>query len=400
MNKQKVLILGGGFGGVKAALELCGNDNFQISLMSDQADFRFYPALFETATGRSSKASTIPLVDILDDSEVTIIKATAKTIDKKSKTITDTNGLSYPYDILIIALGVITNYFGIRGLQKYAYGIKTQSDAKELRDHIHQQVLSNKSTVSCVIVGGGPTGVELACALPSYIDHILKQHKLPKKHINIELVESSPRLTPRMSPKFSKVLEQRLKALGITVHLGKSVVAETADDLKIQLTNPTTASSSQSLPSDTVIWTAGVTNHPFFRINGFELDDHGKVKVDNKLQAGSDIIVIGDNASTPYSGMAQTALYDAIFVAANLKRASRNLKTRRYSPKKPIYVIPGGPHWAMVEWGDLRFWGTPGWLLRTAADWIAYHDLEPFWKASRLWFAQRQSDSDCPTCDQ
>jgi NADH dehydrogenase len=140
--------------------------------------------------------------------------------------------------------------------------------------------------------------------------------------------------------------------------------------------------------SHTVIWTAGVTNHPFFAENKFLMAQNGKVQVDKYLRAWPNIYVIGDNASTPYSGMAQTALHDAHYVSRSLIAKSRGKKPKPYAPKKPIYVTPAGPKWAAVVWGPLHLYGRLGWWFRRAADWIGYRDVEPWWKASARFMAE------------
>jgi NADH dehydrogenase len=384
-NKTRVLILGGGFAGIKAALELSDDSKFSISLISDQPNFRYYPTLYRAATGGSLKASSIPLTEIFKDKDVRVINDSVKAVDRAKRKLVG-KSKDYSYDILIIALGVVTNYFGIKGLQKYSYGIKSQDEAQELRDHVHKILLDEgKPDINYIVIGGGPTGVELAGALPAYIKHVMKQHRLKDKKLHIDLVEAAPRLMPRMPKSYSKAVQSRLRRLGIKLLLNQAVQAETADSLMV---------SGHSIASHTVVWTAGVTNHPFFSANEFGLTDHGKVKVDQYLQAEPDIYVIGDNADTPFSGMAQTALYDARFLAANLKRH----KLKAYKPKKPIYVTPVGPRWAAVQWGQTHIYGWLGWLLRSAADWVGYHDYEPWWTASKHWLAEYQDVDACPVC--
>jgi NADH dehydrogenase len=231
--------------------------------------------------------------------------------------------------------------------------------------------------------------VELAGALPAYIKHVMKQHGLPAKKLHIDLVEAAPRLMPRMPTSYSKAAAQRLRRLGVRLLLNQAVQAETADALMV---------SGKPLKSHTVVWTAGVTNHPFFSANKFGLTDHGKVTVDQYLRTEPEIYVIGDNADTPFSGMAQTALYDGKFLADNLIRQARGQKLQTYKPKKPIYVTPVGPRWAAVLWNNVHIYGWFGWLLRSAADFIGYHDYEPWWGASKHWLAEYEDERTCPVC--
>lgn len=389
-EKWRVLILGGGFGGVSTALKLAEHEQFEITLVSDREDFRYYPALYHRAVGGKKAASSIPLAEIFNGKNVKLVKDTAKTLDRGKKTVTGTSRKKYDYDYLIVALGVVTNFFGIKGLDKYAYGIKSNDEAVRLRDHIHQQLLDEKRPdINYVIIGGGPTGVELAGDLPHYIRYVMKQHGIKDRAVHVDLVEAAPRLVPRMPKAYSRAVAKRLRKLGVKLYLGQKVEAATADGLEV---------SGHSIKSHTVVWTAGVTNHPFFVTNEFSLSEHGRVLVDEYMQSEPGIYVIGDNADTPYSGMAQTALYDGLYVAGSLIRMAKGKHPKAYKPVKPITVLPTGPYWAAVQWEGWQVYGWLGWVLRGAADFKGYSDLEPWWKAGKHWMADYELESSCPDC--
>ena len=390
MAKKRVLIVGGGFGGVKAALELADDDQFDITLLSDAADLRYYPTLYHTATGGQRANSSIPLQAIMTGKPVRIVQGKAKTLDRKARIITTEDGQSYPYDSLILALGVVTNFFGIPGLPDYAYSIKTQAEVHRFKAHLHKQLIDeHHPDPHYVIVGAGPTGIELAGALPGYLKRIMKNHDVRDKTVHIDLIEALPRLLPRLPRDVSRRVRHRLHRLGVRIYLGKTVQGETADALTV---------SGKPIRSHTVIWTAGVTNHPFFKENDFVITGRGKVAVDVYLQAEPDIFVIGDNANTPYSGLAQTAIRDGEFVAKNLRRQARDKSLRSYNAKSPITVIPAGPHWAVVIWRKLVFDGRIGWLLREAGDLVGFHDLEPWPKAAKQFLTELTDQEDCPVC--
>lgn len=390
MNKQKVLIVGGGFAGVKAALELAGYPNFEVTLISDQTHFRYYPRLYSIALGGSLGQSSIPLVRIFDKQSVELVNGTAQSIDREKKMVKLENGQTLDYDVLILALGVVTNYFGIKGLPEYSYGIKSLEDAEELKRHLHSQLADeHQPDLNYIIVGGGPTGIELAGALPGYLHRIMKNHGVNRKSVHIDLVEAAPSLAPRLPKAIGKSIARQLQHLGIRLLLGQAVKGETADNLML---------GNERLPSHTVIWTAGAANHPFFKTNNFKLTEKGKVVVDEHLQAEPDIYVLGDNADTPYSGMAQTALRDAMFVGEHLKHQAEKKSLPAYKPKRPIYVMPAGPHWAAVCWGKLKLYGRPGWWLREAADFVALHDLLSWSRAVEEWLTEFERQEDCPTC--
>lgn len=389
-KKEHVLVVGGGFGGVKAALELSQDDHFRVSLLSDQTDLRYYPALYHTATGGKRANSSIPLKDLFRDKPVRLYRGTAVKLDRGAKLVKTADGVSHHYDTLILALGVVTNYFGIKGLKEHSFSIKSQAEVERFKRHLHQHMLeTGRADMNYVIVGAGPTGIELAGALPGYLERIMKNHSIrgPKPHI--DLIEAAPRLLPKMPKKVSRSVKRRLKRLGVRLYLGKLVEGQTTDQLMV---------AGKPIRSHTVIWTAGVTNHPFFSENEFVIMKRGKVAVDTYLQAEDNIFVIGDNAHTPYSGLAQTALRDGHFVAHNLRLRARGRDFVSYQAKRPVFVIPAGPHWAVVSWGKLHFKGWLGWLLREAADLKGFHDLEPWDKAIQQWWTEFSTQDNCSTC--
>jgi len=390
-KKQNVLVVGGGFGGVKAALELCkDHDYFNVTLISDDSELRYYPTLYHTATGGKRANSSIPYSTIFQGKKIKIVKAEAQTIDRRAKLLTTADGQQFTYDSIVIGLGVVTNYFGIPGLPEYSYSIKSQTEVARFKAHLHQQLTDYRQPdLNYIIVGAGPTGIELAGALPAYLKQIMRNHDISPRRVHIDLIEAAPRLLPRLPRDTSRTVRKRLARLGVKLYVGSVVQGQTADELTI---------NGKPIRSHTVVWTAGVTNHPFFTANNFVIMGRGKVAVDAYLQADEDVFVIGDNANTPYSGLAQTALHDGTFVAKNLRRRARGKTYRSYIVKQPITVIPAGPHWAAVCWGNLRIYGVLGWLLREAADFIGFHDLEPWTTATKQFLTEFAVQDDCEIC--
>jgi NADH dehydrogenase len=391
MKKEKVLIVGGGFGGVKAALDLSGDKRFDVTLVSDHPSLRYYPTLFHTATGGSRSNASIPFDTLFGDKKLTVYIDRAVSLDRRAKTLATAGKLNLSYDTLILGLGVVTNYFGIDGLEEYAFGIKSVHEAERFKHHLHQQMLDDaRPDLNYVIVGAGPTGIELAGALPAYLRHIMKEHGLPRRKINIAIVEALPRLLPRLPKDVSRAVRRRLRKLGIKIMLGQRVEGLRADSLTV---------NGIAIPTETVIWTAGVTTNPFFKDNHFVIANHGKVAVDAFLQTEDNIFVVGDNANTPYSGLAQTALRDGAFVARNLKRRAAGKDMKSYNAKRPISVIPAGPRWAAVMWGKLHLYGWLGWGLREAADYIAFNDYESWPNATWQFLTGRDEEDVCKVCD-
>jgi len=377
---MQITIVGGGFGGVKAALTLSKKKNAHITLITDKPDFQYYPALYGTATGNSHLQSWIPLGEIFaghDNIEVIIDSVTK--LDKVAKTISTASGASHKYNKLILALGSVTTYFGIPGLDSYAYGIKSHDEITRLKQHLLEEFSKpDGADKDFLIVGAGPTGVELASALGTYLKHLKNRYKQHEPRITISIIEAAPRVLPRMSEQASAMVAERLKKLHVHVELNKKVEEETADSLIV---------SGKPIKSHTVIWTSGVANNPFFKANAdqFELSPNGKVVVDAHLRSGKDVYVIGDNAFTQWSGLAQTALRDGIFVAKHILGKSN----RKYVAKLPPVVVPIGENWAIFEYKKIRFGGRLGALIRSAADFVGYSDILPFGQALGVWRAQK-----------
>lgn len=373
---MNVTIVGGGFGGVKTALELARNPRNEITLISDHEDFQYYPALYSTATGHSHFESWIALGEIFaGKNNVQVCIDAIETIDPSTKQLKGASGTIYEYKTCVLALGSVTTYFGIEGLDTYAYGIKSEAEIKRLKQHIYEDVAEHGQLDShYVIVGGGPTGVELAASLGEYLTRLTKRYHVKRHGVHISLVEASPRLLPRSAEITSHKVLRRLKNLGIRVETGKMV--QSANDHGLIV-------SGRPIESSTVIWTSGVANNPFFEANKehFEFAKNHRIIVDEHMMAAPDVYVIGDNAASKYGGLALTAVRDAKFVAKHLARKAKRQKLHAYKQKAPATVIPVGGWWAAFEWKGLRLYGWPAGIIRRAADLVGYHDILPLGQA-------------------
>lgn len=371
-----ITIVGGGFGGVKTALELAKNGRNQITLITDREDFQYYPALYNTATGHSHLESWIPLGEIFaGKNNVTVSIDAIEKIDTTAKQLTGRSGTVYTYHTCVMALGSVTTYFGIDGLDTYAYGIKSADEIRRLKQHIYEDAADRgKLDSHYVIVGGGPTGVELAASLGTYLKRLARRYRVRNHGVHISLIEASPRLLPRSAEVTSHKVTKRLEKLGIHVETSKMVQSATADSLMV---------SGQPLKSSTVIWTSGVANNPFFEANKehFQFAKNHRIIVDKHMMAAPDVYVIGDNAFMPHGGLALTAVRDAKFVAAHLERKAKHRRLKAYTQKPPATVVPVGGMWAAFEWRNVRLYGWVAGLIRRAADFVGYRDILPFWQA-------------------
>jgi NADH dehydrogenase len=382
---MQVTIIGGGFGGVKAALEISKNKKNRVTIITDKTDFQYYPALYSAATGGSHLEAWVPLTEILGDRDnVNIIIDSITSIDRHTQTIVATSGITYVYDTLILAIGAVTTYFGIEGLSEFAYGIKSEDEINRLKQRLVEEFSTpHAADKHILVIGAGPTGVELAGALGTYLEHLKIRFNKPEPKISINLIEAAPRVLPKMSERASKLVQSRLTSLGVHVELGMKVESETFDTLMV---------NGKPIKSQTVIWTSGVANNPFFTANAhqFTLAKNGKVMVNDYLQVDKHVYVIGDNAATTYSGLAQTALKDGIYVARHILKKS----SKKYVAKLPPVVVPVGKNWAVFEYKKIRLSGFAASVIRRVADLVGYRDILPFGQALGVWSAQMIKETD------
>lgn len=385
MIKSRIVIVGGGFGGVKAALELAKNEDNRIVLISDREDFQYYPTLFSSATGHNRLQSWISLGSIFGDRDnVNVVIDKIERLDSVNRVLIGKSGERYQYETCILALGMITSFFGIPGLDKYAMGIKSYEEIHRLKQSIYTDIAENHVLdKNYVIIGGGPTGVELAGSLRHYIKRLCRRYGLKKSHVSVSIVEAAPRLLPRMSEISSKRAKKRLQKLGVAVHLNSKVESVDADSAVV---------NGQVMPTHSIIWTSGVSCNEFYKRHEsiFQFSQNGRIKVNEHLLAANHIYVLGDNADTKYSGLAQTALHDGVYVAKYLNGQA----VESYKPHSPFSVVPIGENYAILERGWLRFAGWPAAIVRSLADLVGYKDILSWREAIALWLLSTTSDDD------
>ncbi|MCA9347216.1 FAD-dependent oxidoreductase [Candidatus Saccharibacteria bacterium] len=391
---KRLVIVGGGFSGVRLARKLGKRKDLNVTLINSGADFRYSPAMYRAATGYKTGVARIPLEWMLLDSQnIEIVIDQAQSIDKKNKLITTKDGLQIAYDLAAFGLGSMTTYFGIKGLDKLSFGIKTPEEIDALRKHIHESVTTaTNAEINYVVVGAGPTGIELAAALGGYVRSIYKKHRISRKNsLKIWLVEAAPRILPMMSEKASKKTAKRLSKFGVKVLTNTLVHEESLGRLE---------TSIGPIETHTVIWTAGAAVNSFYQENKqqFEFGAKGKVKVGKYLDSESSIYVMGDNADTKFSGLAYTAVKDADFVAKDIKRRLKHKKRRAHKDHRPIQIVPAGKGWAVLQYGWFVISGKPAAFMRRIADIIGYTDVMGLLKSLTIWTNSDIEVDGCTTC--
>jgi len=384
-----VTIVGGGFGGVRTALQLAKEPTTSVTLISDKDDFQYYPTLYSSATGHHHLESWMPLGEIFaEHPNIHVYIDTITGIDAAHKQLTGVSGATYDYQTVVFSIGVVTAYFGIPGLETYAYGIKSEAEIKRLKQRLFIDIAERHQVdKNYVIIGAGPTGVELAAAMGTYIKRLCSHYGVRRHNVRIRLIEAAPRILPRSSEATSRRVAKRLRSLGVKVEVDTRVEKENATRLIV---------SGGTVESHTVIWTSGVTNHPFFAKHPevFKLTAKGRVEVDAYLRAAEHVYVIGDNAATIYTGLAQTALHNADYVAHSIHATHQGQTANTYRPRLPAQAIPVGHRWAVIEWRAIRIYGWMGAVIRRFADLRGYTELLPVHTALGAWRAANTYEDD------
>lgn len=374
VEKQRIVVVGGGFAGIAAMQTLQKKSkNTELILVSAHDSFVYYPALYRLVTGALPIEVSLPL-SVIFPKGVTLISGVFSSIDTQTKTIRLANEQCISYDYAVIALGSETNYFNIPGLPEHSFSFKSVSEALRLKQHIHDTVLKAKTyleekkttealaALHVIIVGGGPSGVELAGDIKEYMQIVAKEQSVQPQLVTVDIVEAAPRLLPTLSEKVSEVAEKRLRALGINIFTSRALQSQEMEKIAL---------GDMDVKTATVIWTAGTRINSAYTSSGqFTFTERKRVAVGPTLAIENDpyVFVAGDGAGTQYSGLAQTAMYDGTYVANCIVAMMKREVPAQYAPKLPGFAIPIGSHWALFSYKNILCTGYIPWILRNSID--------------------------------
>jgi len=373
-RQKRILIAGGGFAGLKLATKLSESE-FQIVLIDKNNFHQFQPLFYQVATaGLEPSAISFPLRKIFQRSTNVLIRVAEITgINADTKEVKTSLG-SVNYDILVLAMGVDTNFFGMPHIAENAIPMKSVSEALRLRNRILQNFEDalietdgekQLALLNIVVVGGGPTGVEVSGTLAE-----MKKFILPKDYpeldftkMNIYLLEAGSRVLGGMTENSAKTAEHYLQKLGVNVICNAQV--SDYDGQKVSIHN------NIQIPAKTLVWAAGVTGK---KTEGLSPDVYvrgNRIKVNafNQVEGYENIYALGDNAymtegnyPNGHPQMAQPAIQQAKLLARNLKRQVKNepMKPYTYFNKGSMATI--GRNQAIVELPFVKFYGFFAWL--------------------------------------
>ena len=373
LERKKVVVVGGGFAGIQLVRKL-DSRYFDVLLIDKLNHHQFQPLFYQVATSQIEPSSiSFPLRNIFNyKKQLQIRMAEVENVDQLTNTIHSTIG-SFSYDYLVLAVGCKTNFFGNQNIEKNALTLKSTYDAITIRNHIletFEKIISSseeerESLFNLVIVGAGPTGVELAGAFAE-----IKKHVLPKDYRGIDfsrfkifLIEGSKNTLNNMSEKAKSASKSYLTKMGVEILTEKTV--KDYDGQKVILND------GNVIHSNTVIWAAGVTGNVLTGFSGEALTNTNRFKVDrqNKLIGSENVYAIGDIAlmETPsypkgHPQLANVAINQAKLLANNLKSLQQEGRQKDFEYRDLGSMATIGTNKAVVDLPFMHFKGYFAWL--------------------------------------
>ena len=354
-RKPRIVIVGAGFGGVKAA-KLFAKQDVDVTIIDRHNFHLFQPLLYQVSTAvLSTDEIAYPIRAFFrKNNNVEFFMAKAQGVDQARKVVKTNHG-EIPYDYLILSAGATTNFFGMKSVEENSYGMKTLQEALHIRNHVlHMFERANKSKdpeerrrmLSFVVVGGGPTGIEESGAISELIEIQKKEfHHLDFNEVSVKLIEATPNVLPMVAPNLREHAVKVLRHKGVDVMLSTQVVDYDGQNLKLK--------DGSVIPTNTVIWAAGVKAVPFIAECGGEVDRGGRIVVNEKLQVeGSEnVFAIGDCAhfqhgtERPLPTVAPVAMQEAQIAVNNIMHlihGEKNLEDFHYKDLGAMATIGRG----------------------------------------------------------
>ena len=393
-----VVVLGGGFAGVTAALHLVkkiDKSKEAITLIDQNTFHLFTPALYEVATSEQpQKNIAIPFRSIFGN-KLKVITNTIELIDLKNNKVVLKNKKSLPWDYMIITLGSQPAYFDIPGMEKHSISLKNLSDAVQIKNNIKklcEQKLAQNQEINLVVAGGGFSGTELAAELTNYKNRLSKANPQFSNLIKITVIEEKDRLLTGLDEKVSSVAKKRLEKYGVNLVFNCQIKQVTQDFIE--------AVSGQKYPYDLLIWAGGVRASSVLAKCGFKTNTHGQVKVNQNLQVEGykNIFAAGDCAeyldpktSKPVPGLGQIAIAQGKVAGENVYRQIHSQKLVDYHYKNYGYLVPLRARFVVASLNFVKFSGFPAWILQQLVFLRYLIKILPLYKAFKKWNKVQQS---------
>lgn len=380
----------------------------KITLIDKSECQTFTPALYEVASiygvdheypyhTKLRGVISIPYSEIFRGKKVELIQAEVNHIDLDAKHIVTNNGAMIDFDYLVLALGAVASTFGVSGAEEYAFKFKTIEDGLMVADKLEELYVSasqkkDRSLPINILIGGaGFNGVELAAELSTRTVHVAHRHAITQQNCTtITLVEAGPTILPMIPEKERGLIQKRLKNLGVNILVNSTIEEVGPDYMRLK--------NDGILKGDLIVWSAGLRALDFFKsVVGLELDERGRIIVNNFLQVKNQTNVFGVGDSTvfidpktqkPIPQMAFIAIEQGRVAAKNIfnliKDKERRLK--KYKPNYNVWIAPVGGKYAVAHIGSWTFSGFVGYILRELVDLRYFLTVLPFWDAAKMFF--------------
>jgi NADH dehydrogenase len=376
-GQWRVVIVGAGFGGLQCARKLARTP-VQVTLVDRNNYHLFTPLLYQVASSLLNPSDIArPVRSILQRGTARFRQADVVRVDFERKCVLTGRGEEIGYDILVIAAGSTTNFFGVQQAEDRALGLKDLGEALELRNHLLMCLESattaaypdRRQWLTFVIVGGGPTGVEYAGALAELIRLVVPNEypELNRSDVRIVLVEGLDEVLPPFPPELGRIAHQELASKGVEVRTSARVTAYQDDTVVL--------SNGDSILAKTLVWAAGVRPNGLARLVDVPRSRTGRIEVDEflRVKGHDDVFAIGDIASSVRGGselpmLSAPAIQQGRLTADNIRRRAmgRPLRPFRYRDRGSMATI--GKNAAVAKIGRLRLSGFVGWVM-----WLVVH---------------------------
>ncbi|MEX2033001.1 MAG: NAD(P)/FAD-dependent oxidoreductase [Candidatus Colwellbacteria bacterium] len=404
---KRIVILGAGFGGLRAAIALGKRskelraEGYQVTLIDKNNYHTYTPLLYEVSTTSKETANyldlksvtTYPIEGVLLGFPVEFIQAEVSNVDLPNRKVSLSGGKEINYEYLLIALGAETNFFDITGLEENALELKSLNGALKIRDAVWGMVESatTDEAVDIVIGGAGSTGVELAGEIQEWISQMQKEGHRCKT--SVTLVDAAPTILDGFEPKIIKHATLRLKKLGTNILVEERITK--VEKGRVYL------ASGRIVSYDILIWTGGVKANSIVnelpirkdkqsRINASSdmqcVLENQELEIGSRLYGIGDIVCVHDSSGRPAPMVARAAITQGTIAAKNIIKEIRGRKPDlKYNPKEYPYIIPIGGKYAIAKIGPLVISGFFGWILKGLVELNYLFSIMPNARAFKIW---------------
>ncbi len=410
---KKIVILGAGFGGLRAAREISGKlrtlglTSRYEAILIDRNEYHTYtPLLYEIATTSKETANiselhhlaAYPVQSLIEDAPITFVRGEVEALDLVHGDIHLRGGEKVTCDYLVVALGSETNYFGIAGVEENSLAMKTLADAICIRDAVWNRAMENRGDIRIAIGGGGSAGVELAGELMAWSGELKKD--FPRCRIAVTIIEAAPSILPGFDPRIVRIAQKRLRKIDVVLLENEMITSAKKGAVILK--------GGREIPYDISIWNGG-TRAPALLANlPLKTESRGRIEVAGEmiclpqtpdLKLKPMVYALGDSmcmydsvTKKPIAGVARAAISQANIVAHNLieeikhaEDVNYELRIKNYAPRDYPYIIPIGGKYAVAKIGPFVISGFFGWILKILVELNYLISITHLHRAFRIW---------------